>query len=132
MLLFSLSVSVLGGCGADAGEGSGANAAIPAEKGEAMHVVFERSGGFAGITRTARLDSGSLTPDAQAELSALIDQADFFELPAQILSDPPIPDDFLYSIEIDAGDGPWTVVTSDIAMPDQLRPLVEWLTNTAR
>ncbi len=116
-------------CGGDSDRGSAGPGDTPGEEGAVLRIVFERSGGFAGLTRSMTLDSSNLTGDEREILSRLIEEAQFFDLPAQIVGDAPVPDDFTYSIEVEAGDRAATVVTSDSAAPEQLRPLLDWLTS---
>jgi hypothetical protein len=96
-----------------------------------MRITFERSGGIMGRNVTLALDLNDL-PAGQAEtLSRLLDESDFFSLPA----DPTIlhnPDGFQYTITVETNTVKHTVHTSDTTMPPELRPLLEELSQRAR
>lgn len=97
-----------------------------------MTVTFERSGGFAGITRTVTVSSDSLSPADAAELRQLIDDARFFELPEDAGEGDPVPDDFSYVVTVDDGERTAVVRTGDANAPDSLRPLLDWLNSALR
>lgn len=96
-----------------------------------MHILFEQSGGFMGRTISLELDLQDL-PDADAgTLLQLIDEANFFSLPANM---PPTGarDDFHYRVTIQAETSQHTVRTSDASAPPELRPLLQELSKRAR
>lgn len=71
-------------------------------------------------------------PDEQAELlDDLLDEADFFELPAD-LTRPAMPDAFTYNITVSSDERQHSVRVSDSTAPDDLRPLLEELSKQAR
>ncbi len=92
-----------------------------------MLVQFERRGGFAGIRKDTKLDTGSIPPDKSKELLELIDKANFFNLPEKF----PIPkrgaDYFQYRLTIETEGKKHTVEVSDPAAPPTLRPLLQFL-----
>lgn len=90
-------------------------------------VDFTRTGGFAGITRTFNLSSNSLTESDGQELTRLIRNARFFDLPAEIRSTDQAADRFQYRITISTDEGIHSVLVDEGAIPEQLRPLVDWL-----
>lgn len=94
-------------------------------------VRFQRSGGVAGMRTTSTIDSESLPREERKRLRSLIDRAGFFDLPEEIIG-PPRPDQFLYTITVAIEGKQHTVRTTDTAAPDQLKPLIEWLNETAR
>jgi hypothetical protein len=94
-------------------------------------VRFERSGGVAGSRRISIIDSESLPEEERKRLRSLIDRAGFFGLPEEIIG-PPRPDQFLYTITVEIDGKIHTVRTTDTAAPEPLKPLIEWLNETAR
>ena len=94
-------------------------------------ILFERTGGFMGRKVSATIDLDDL-PDEQADLlDDLLDEADFFELPAD-LTRPAMPDAFTYNITISSDKGQHSVRVSDTTVPDDLLPLLEELSKQAR
>jgi hypothetical protein len=94
-------------------------------------ILFERTGGIMGrkVSVTVNLDD---LPEEQAEaLGELLDDADFFELPAD-LTRPAMPDAFTYNITVFSDEGQHSVRVSDATAPDDLRPLLEELSRQAR
>lgn len=97
-----------------------------------MRIEFERSGGFAGILVQATVDADSL-PRLEAEkLDKLVEEANFFDLPAHITAPSQGADQFEYKVTVERGGQRHTVETSDQAAPDALRPLLRELTLRAR
>jgi hypothetical protein len=94
-------------------------------------IFFERSGGFMGRKVTATLDLEELPEDLAETLEEMLDEADFFELPAD-LTRPPMPDAFTYTITVSSEEGQHTVRVSDTTAPNDLRPLLEELNKQAR
>jgi hypothetical protein len=94
-------------------------------------IFFERTGGFMGRKVSTTIDLDDL-PDKQAEfLGELLDEADFFELPAD-LTKPAVPDAFTYNITVSSEERQHSVRCSDTTAPDDLRPLLEELSKQAR
>jgi len=80
-----------------------------------------RTGGFAGIARTARVRTDDLDPTAADELRALVREAD---LPA-VKSEPSGADRFQYEIRVRDGDRDQRATVHDGAMPEPVRRLVD-------
>jgi len=97
-----------------------------------MRVRFERSGGFAGITLGRDFDSSSLPAEQVAELTRLVAEARFFELPAVIASAKSGADLFQYSISVEDGEQTHRVEFVQGSAPEHLRPLVQWLTQAQK
>ncbi len=97
-----------------------------------MRIEFVRSGGFAGILLTANIDSQTLPQDEAALLERMIEAANFFDLPEQIKPTPPMPDRFEYEITISISQRTHTVAVGESVVTDQLRPLLDRLTELAR
>jgi hypothetical protein len=86
-----------------------------------MEITVRRTGGFAGIARTARVRTDDLDPTAADELRALVREAD---LPA-VKSEPSGADRFQYEIHVRAGDRDQRATVHDGAMPEPVRRLVD-------
>ena len=96
-----------------------------------MRIIFERSGGMMGLKSGLTIDLNDLPPDQAETLRRLLDESNFFTLsgnsPAR-----PIPDGFQYTITVETEVVRHTVHTSDTTMPEELRPLLEELSQRAR
>ncbi|MFB2896538.1 protealysin inhibitor emfourin [Aerosakkonemataceae cyanobacterium BLCC-F50] len=92
-----------------------------------MRVIFERTGGFAGIRMTKTIDIDTLPESERNHLQLLIEAADFFELPEIITSANSQPDRFQYQITVEKSQRQHRVRVSEQAVPDTLRPFLEWL-----
>ena len=97
-----------------------------------MRIDFVRSGGFAGILLSARIDLEKLSPDESATLERLINEANFFDLPEQIKPASPMPDRFEYQVTVSSSQRTHTVMVSESLVTVPLRPLLENLTDLAR
>jgi hypothetical protein len=97
-----------------------------------MRVRFERSGGFAGITLAHDFDSTELPHEQTVELTRLVSEARFFELPAVIASAKSGADLFQYSISVEDGAQKHSVQFVQGEAPEHLRPLVQWLTQAQK
>ncbi len=95
-----------------------------------MHILFERSGGFAGMTVTLTVDTATLSTDAAAQLRNWVAAADFFRLPALPTSTQA--DRFQYRVTIEEDNQKHTVTVGEAGVPDTLRPLLEWLMEATR
>lgn len=99
----------------------------------AMKISLERSGGFAGMTRTFQVDADALTDEERALVDRLVASAEFFALPATIAApDAAGADRFSYRLTIESADGTHTVETSDASAPDSLKPLIDWVSERGR
>jgi predicted RNA-binding protein YlqC (UPF0109 family) len=85
-----------------------------------MEITVRRTGGFAGIARTAQVRTNDLDPAVADELRALVGDAD---LPA-VKSEPSGADRFQYEIHVRDGDREQRAIVHDGAMPDAVRKLV--------
>ena len=68
-----------------------------------MRIVFEKSGGFAGLQTRKSIDTEQLPAADASQVLSLLQQARFFELPPQI-ERPELRDAFEYTISVDTGD----------------------------
>jgi hypothetical protein len=93
-----------------------------------MRILFERTGGFAGRKIQGWVDSSALpTPQAQ-RLTELLAQSHFFDLPLKLPAPPVGADRFCYKVTVETSSGSHTVEAAEAAVPDGLRPLLDWLT----
>ncbi|MEJ1930346.1 protealysin inhibitor emfourin [Nostoc sp. NIES-2111] len=92
-----------------------------------MRVFLERTGGFAGISKSINVDTNQLSQQEAEELSRLVAAADLFRLPAQMISSHPQIDRFQYQITIEDNGQRHTVTANEAALPNSLKTLVEWL-----
>jgi hypothetical protein len=94
-------------------------------------IFFERTGGFMGRKVSLAIDMADLPEDQANLLDDLVNDADFFQLPAD-LTQPAMPDAFTYNITISSEERQHSVRVSDTTAPDDLRPLLEELSRQAR
>ncbi|MGB7623646.1 MAG: protealysin inhibitor emfourin [Terriglobia bacterium] len=97
-----------------------------------MRIRLERSGGFAGIKLSSSVDTEELSPDEAGQVRKMVEGATFFELPDSIKSARPMPDRFVYRIQIEEGGKTKTVEVDEASVPDPLKPLVRHLVDAAR
>ncbi|MDF5708537.1 MAG: hypothetical protein PUP90_12845 [Nostoc sp. S4] len=97
-----------------------------------MRISLERTGGFAGISKKTSVDTAQLPASEANTLNRLVEAADLFRLPEQITSPNPQSDRFQYKLTVEDNDKQHTVTVSEAALPGTLRPLIEWLQNSAQ
>ena len=90
-------------------------------------ITFERSGGVVGNEVYFDLDFENLSEDTAERLQKLIDDAEFFNLPANLAMSA-TPDEFQYKLTVDNGKEYHSVRVTDTTMPKTLLPLVRELT----
>lgn len=96
-----------------------------------MQIQFDRTGGFAGIRQLHTFSSDSLSAEDQQQLAALLNSANFFDLPSVIRAQGSSADQFQYKISIQTEQASHTIQFDESAMPSQLAPLLEWLKSAA-
>ena len=101
-------------------------------EGSTLRIHFERTGGLAGLRMVATMDSAALSPEEARELAALVAGAGFFDLPAVMTETVPSADRFRYRLTVETPEQSHTVTVDEGAVPDALRPLLDWLTAAAR
>jgi hypothetical protein len=89
-------------------------------------ITFKRSGGFIGEPLRVELNLNSLPIHAVRNITRLVEEAQFFDLPENLIKHFK-PDEYQYTITVDAGITYHTVRTNDSTMPSSLRPLVKEL-----
>jgi hypothetical protein len=97
-----------------------------------MRIEFERSGGIAGMRIATRVELDSLTAQEADEVCKLVDDAGFFDLPTDVTSPQALPDQYAYKVTVETQAQRHTVETDDGAAPQELRPLLQWLSRAAR
>jgi hypothetical protein len=97
-----------------------------------MKIYFEQSGGILGINKNISINTDYLNPDEAFKLQQLVEDAKFFELPAESSESPQHGADYFeYKITIEAKDRKYDVKTTDITMPSNLGPLIRYLRKMA-
>ena len=93
-----------------------------------MLITLERSGGFAGISKIIEVDTAKLPQKQSEELTILFETAYFFNLSVYIVADSNQRDGFQYTLIVKDKNKQNTVTVSESAIPDNLKPLMEWIT----
>lgn len=94
-------------------------------------INFKRSGGIIGREIESEIDLNEMPADESQELMRLITETNFFKIPQNLISHA-TPDEYEYTVTVDAGNTHHTIHTSDSNAPDSLRPLLEKLSALAR
>jgi len=97
-----------------------------------MKILFERSGGFTGISRTHNVSTAELPGDEAEQLTNLVHQSGFYDLPPVIPSTGSQADHFQYQITVDGDRGTHSVRVDEGAVPPRLKPVLDWLNNSER
>jgi len=95
-------------------------------------IKFERTGGVTNMRFAADLEPDDLSQEQVRTLSDLLDELDFAELPERLLGKSPMPDQFTYTITVEADDWTHTVITGDSSAGEKMQELVELLYRAAR
>ncbi len=98
---------------------------------KSLRISIERSGGFAGIRMRTTIDEKDLSADEAQKLRGLVEKADLLNLSKTITPRSPQPDRFQYELSLEESGEKHTVTTTEEVMPENLRPLVKWLTEKA-
>jgi hypothetical protein len=97
-----------------------------------MRISLERSGGLMGVPRVTTVDTKTLAANEAAQLHQLVEAAQLSQLPPQMTARGNQPDRFQYELILEDGGEPHRIAFSESAMPDSLRPLVDWLWQTGQ
>ena len=92
-----------------------------------MRIEFERSGGFMGLRQSITLDTTSLDPEEADELSRMVEQAKFFDLPNAQQTTSEGVDQFQYRLKIERSESSRTIILNDTETPAELQPLLQHL-----
>lgn len=94
-------------------------------------INFKRSGGVLGQQMETNIDLNEL-PDADSQdLMNLLTETNFFKIP-QNLIEHATPDEYQYTVTVEAGNTNHTVHATDATAPESLRPLLEKLSSLAK
>ena len=93
-------------------------------------IKFERSGGLVGQNIDLDLDLDTLPANEALNLIHLIQGANFFKLPENLVATS-TPDEFTYTLTVESGSAQHCVNTSDTSAPESLRPLLNVLSTLA-
>jgi len=93
-----------------------------------VHLKLVRSGGLAGLSLVASLDSGDLSPDQQRLVAALLT----LESPRRSEGQQGGADQFSYQLEIIEGDRTFRHRWGEIEVPDAVRPLLAALVQLSK
>ena len=97
-----------------------------------MIIYLERSGGFAAIELRSVIDCDQLAEEERRTVESLVEEAHFFDLPAEIPLNGPGVDRFHYRLTIRHEGASHTVETGEEGMPAELEALVQEVTRLAR
>ena len=94
-----------------------------------MRVSVVRGGGLAGLVQTTTADSQTLAPGDAETLRQKVDEAGFFDLPAEGGGPSAGPDRFAYAVTVEDDDRAHTVRRGEPDLPDGVRDLVDWVSS---
>jgi hypothetical protein len=89
-------------------------------------INFKRSGGILGQEVETDIDLNALPESESQELMQLLNETNFFSIPQNLISQA-IPDEYEYTVTVEAGNTQHTVHASDATAPESLRPLLKKL-----
>jgi len=93
-------------------------------------ILFERTGGIVGQNIDLDLDLDTLPANEALNLIHLIQEANFFKLPEDLVG-ASTPDEFVYTLTVESGSSRHCIHTSDTSSPESLRPLLNVLSTLA-
>lgn len=70
-----------------------------------MRIQYQRTGGFAGIKLSGKIDLEDLDEEIAQKIQHLLDESDFFDLPEHLQSDDSTRDQFNYTITVESKKG---------------------------
>lgn len=94
-------------------------------------INFKRTGGILGREIDKNIDLNELPAAESQELMQLITETNFFKIPQNLIQHA-IPDEYEYTVTVEAGNTHHTVHASDASAPESLRPLLDKLSTLAR
>ena len=89
-------------------------------------IVFERSGGFLEPPIDLTLDLDSLAPHEAQHFMYLIEDADFFRFPEDLVAELAA-DEFIYTITVETGNARHCIHVSEMYLSEPLQMLVDEL-----
>ena len=94
-------------------------------------IIFKKSGGITGREVESTIDLNEMPDHESQELMRMISETNFFKIPQNLISTGS-PDEFEYTVTLEAGNSHHTIHTSDSSAPESLRPLLDKLSRLAR
>lgn len=94
-------------------------------------INFKRTGGVLGREIDRDIDLNEIPATESQELMRLITETNFFKIPQNMI-ERTIPDEYEYTVTVEAGNTHHTIHTSDSTAPESLRPLLDTLTRISR
>ena len=94
-------------------------------------INFKRTGGILGRETDSDLDLNEMPDDESQEIQRLILDSNFFNIPQNMI-ETVTPDEYEYTVTVEAGNSHHTIHTSESTAPESLRPLLEKLTTLAK
>jgi len=92
-----------------------------------MKISVKQTGGFAGISMVANVDSTTLPPLEAEKLQKIVQNSNFFQLPSRLPSQDRNAADYLnYKITVETEDKKNTVEASENSLSSDLRNLVDF------
>lgn len=95
-------------------------------------IKFRRTGGTMGREIEAEFDLNEMPGDMAQQLQNRITESKFFSTPTQPQAAMSRPDEFEYTVTVEAGQSMHTIQVTDTSMPESLQPLIEDLNDLAR
>lgn len=95
-------------------------------------IHYEKTGGMLGREVMTDIDLNEVPGDEVQEIMRLITEANFFDIPQNLIAAQAVPDEYEYTITVDAGNTHHTIQTTDSSAPESLRPLLEKLSALAK
>jgi len=92
-----------------------------------IRIDLKRSGGFAGVSLKASVDTSQLPPEEARAITELVDRVDFDALAARTASPSRAPDRFQYDLVVRRGGKRHALSLGESAVPPELRPLLDYL-----
>jgi hypothetical protein len=100
------------------------------ECGFKMKIKFVQTGGFAGLTKEAEIDTGTISTDEKSVLQKAIEDSDFFNIQTQ--DSEPMPDAEQFYITVEQEGKSHMVGFNMMNVPEKLKPLVDNLKKQAK
>lgn len=97
-----------------------------------MNIIYERSGGFMGLTTSYTFNLDDLPAEDAERLKELIGRIDFPALPENLEMSRNIPDQFSYTITVESQEWTHTIRTGDATAPQEIQPLIETLNSLSK
>lgn len=94
-----------------------------------MKIVCERTGGFAGLTLRAEVDSSELSATESRKMEKLVEGAKPFEQPEKAKGS--MPDQYQYDLTIEDKGRAHSIQTNDTAVSDEMKELIDWVIKKA-